>query len=280
MLSVPLVSRRAGRGIAALAVATCALALTVMPAAAMVNGTSDGTRHPEVGMMGTARSDGTFQLACSGALIAPRVFLTAAHCVAATNRRDPSGVIYLWFGPGQQFGSVTTPGVVTGRGSIHPDYRADYRNDIAVVVLDEPYELDAYAALPDTGFLDELQAAGGLGATLFTVVGYGTNEQQVIKKSGPVFYYTGERQYGVLGFNSLTKLWLNETQNIAQGYQGACYGDSGGPTFLGAGDGETDLLLAVTSTGDGPCYATNVGSRTDTPQARSWIQGFLDANAS
>ncbi|HET9939427.1 MAG TPA: hypothetical protein VFQ28_11575, partial [Gaiella sp.] len=52
---------------------------------------------------------------------------------------------------------------------------------------------------------------------------------------------------------------------------GACYGDSGGPTYLGAGADEGDVVLAVTSTGDGPCYSTNVSGRTDTPSARTFL---------
>jgi hypothetical protein len=36
------------------------------------------------------------------------------------------------------------------------------------------------------------------------------------------------------------------------------------------------LIDPMMSTGDIPCYSTNVASRTDTPQARSWLQGWLD----
>ena len=32
--------------------------------------------------------------------------------------------------------------------------------------------------------------------------------------------------------------------------------------------------LAVTSTGDIPCYSTNVSSRTDTPSARAFLSRF------
>ena len=63
------------------------------------------------------------------------------------------------------------------------------------------------------------------------------------------------------------------SQNEAHGDSGACYGDSGGPTFLGAGDDESDIVVAVTSTGDVPCWSTNVSGRTDSPSARA----FLDA---
>ena len=51
------------------------------PATAIINGTFDGTGHPSVGglVSPTQYSDGTW-IYCSGTLISPTVFLTAAHC--------------------------------------------------------------------------------------------------------------------------------------------------------------------------------------------------------
>src|SRR3954470_9345899 len=69
-----------------------ATVLTVLvgaaPAAAITNGAPDGNRHPNVGglVAPTAYSDGTW-LYCSGTLISPTVFLTAAHCGDADTER-------------------------------------------------------------------------------------------------------------------------------------------------------------------------------------------------
>jgi secreted trypsin-like serine protease len=79
----------------------------------------------------------------------------------------------------------------------------------------------------------------------------------------------GERQKSKV--NSLTPQWLKMSQNAAHGDSGACYGDSGGPTFLGAAPNDGDVVLAVTSTGDTPCYSTNVAGRTDSPSARALL---------
>src|SRR3954467_3556742 len=63
-----------------LAAAAC-LATSVGTAVAITGGAPDGTAHPEVGglVADHAYSDGTW-LYCSGTLISPTVFLTAAHC--------------------------------------------------------------------------------------------------------------------------------------------------------------------------------------------------------
>jgi hypothetical protein len=59
--------------------------------------------------------------------------------------------------------------------------------------------------------------------------------------------------------------------NPTLGDGGTCYGDSGGPNFLG----DTDILAATTITGDFMCRATNVVYRLDTPAARTFLARFV-----
>src|SRR6185369_6274089 len=64
-------------GLFAACIATGALAITY--------GVADGTRHPQTGALVGVFSSGTFPY-CSGALISPTVFLTAAHCNLGNSR--------------------------------------------------------------------------------------------------------------------------------------------------------------------------------------------------
>jgi hypothetical protein len=48
-------------------------------------------------------------------------------------------------------------------------------------------------------------------------------------------------------------------------------GFRGGPNFLGAGAGETNIVAGTTITGDFMCRATNVDYRMDTPSARAFL---------
>ena len=59
--------------------------------------------------------------------------------------------------------------------------------------------------------------------------------------------------------------------NPATGNGGTCYGDSGGPNFLGT----TGVVAAITITGDAVCRATNVDYRLDTASARAFLDDYV-----
>src|SRR5215217_4583550 len=76
------------------------------PAAqAITNGTADGTGHPNVGGLVSPEqySDGTW-IYCSGTLISPTVFLTAAHCA------DDGELVAVTFDPAYEAGDKTYTG--------------------------------------------------------------------------------------------------------------------------------------------------------------------------
>jgi hypothetical protein len=100
--------------------------------------------------------------------------------------------------------------------------------DVAVVVLDKPVKGIAPARLPTAGSLGSLSAGAR-----FTSVGYGA--QSVTIDQGPTFHYADVRYVATGGLNALNPAWLRISMNPARGDGGTCYGDSGGPNFLGAG---------------------------------------------
>jgi hypothetical protein len=71
--------------------------------------------------------------------------------------------------------------------------------------------------------------------------------------------------------NSTNATWLRVSMNPAIGNGGTCYGDSGGPNFLGA----SDVIAAITITGDAICRSTNVDYRLDTPSARDFLSQYV-----
>ena len=234
--------------------------------AVTTNGFPDNGLHPNVGaIMVPARSGVGYAEVCSGTLVSPTYFLTASHCTSFLEA-DPRPE-YVTFDETDVQGAPT--GLIPATAITNPAYKGSgYRDDVSLLRLATPVTGIDPAELPPLGYLDTL---GLTQSTRLTTVGYGTREQEVVKGEGPTFPFEGNREYAIGSFNALTKEQLKMSQNQAHGDGGACYGDSGGPTYLGAGADEGDVVLAVTSTGDGPCYSTNVSGRTDTPSARTFL---------
>lgn len=231
-----------------------------LPILAITYGQPDGNDHPNVGALVGTFSGQTYPY-CSGTLISPTVFLTAAHCDIGSSTVRVT------------FDSVFTSHSRLYEGTFygHPNYNQAQGDphDIAVVVLNRAINGIVPAALPAAGQLSGLSQGQP-----FTAVGYGGNEP-VNQPGGPVIGYLDIRQYATSSLNAINPAWLRLSQNPHTGDGGTCYGDSGGPNFLGSGDSETNIVAATTITGDALCKATNVVYRTDTASARDFLGQFV-----
>jgi hypothetical protein len=245
--------------------------MVVQPAAAITGGELDGEGHPNVGMM-IADIDGEPQWRCTGTLIAPRVFLTAGHCVG-----DGATAACIWFdsdltnNPDYPYGG---PSAHEGTPIPHPLYAwegADH-HDVGVVILDEPvYDIEP-AALPSPDLLTQLKKArileGGYeDGVFFRSVGYGGTLESW---PPPVLAYDRIRRFSESEYVSLTKVHLHLSQKAVFDEGGSCFGDSGGPVFW-VDPEENEIIAAVTSTGDAQCIATGLNYRVDIPAILDWI---------
>jgi secreted trypsin-like serine protease len=238
-----------------------ALLLSLMaaaPAAAITNGSPDGQAHPNVGglVSPTQYDDGTW-LYCSGTLISSTVFLTAAHCAEDGER------VWVTFDTAYEAGDK----VYAGTFEADPAYNQSQSDphDIAVVVFDKPVRGIEPATLPEAGSLESLPST-----QQFTSVGYGA---YAVPRGpgGHQYLYDDVRMVATGTLNSVNPSWLRISMNAATGNGGTCYGDSGGPNFLGT----TDIVAAITITGDAICRATNVDYRLDTESARTFLAGYV-----
>ena len=243
-------------------VLTVVLALAALlpasPAAAITNGVPDGGGHPNVGglVSPTQYSDGTW-LYCSGTLISPTVFLTAAHCGEDGER------VGVTFDTAYEAGDKVYDGTFHA-DPLYPGNSSD-SHDIAVVVLDRAIKNIQPALLPTAGSLS------GLSSTQqFTSVGYGAYEV-TNEPGGHQYLYNDVRMVATGTLNATNNTWLRISMNPSTGNGGTCYGDSGGPNFLGT----TDIVAAITITGDMVCRSTNVDYRLDTQSARAFLGQYV-----
>lgn len=252
-------------------------------AGAITWGEPDNGAHPNVGTLLFVQN-GVGYWSCTGTMIAPRVMLTAGHCVEELG--NINDVTYVRF----------EDNALEGRGNYgstlewlendwlavetvipHPLYD-DYAEfpatyDMGVVILEEPYyPSNGFGVIPPLGFLEELKGADRHD---FTSVGYG------VQGTLPPFeqdYY--ERYQGTVRLLEV-KSFLSGGGAMSARFSnnpgiggGTCYGDSGGPTFYQ----DTNIVVSVTSFGwakNGNCVGNDFNFRTDTPTAHEFLNDVL-----
>jgi hypothetical protein len=254
-----------------------AIALTLagtQEAQAITNGQPDGNGHPNVGLMVLHEPrQGLFRL-CSGFLIAPNQFLTAAHCLAFL---PGSGLIL----DGVTFDPVFDPNTVSitpaASFTVDPQFtdrdNGD-RHDMGVITLGATVAT-APVRLPAAGLLDQLAAQGGLLGQQFTVVGYGvTGETRGGGPPQPIDFDQAVRRVAMSPFMSLSQNMLKLLgEDKATGEGGVCFADSGSPKFLNVSG--QDLAVALITLGDNVCEAMSSNYRLDTPSARGFLGQFV-----
>lgn len=250
------------------------LAVAVFPVGAITDGELDGDGHPYVGIMVAQDANGNPMWRCSGTLLSDTVFLTAGHCTEA-----PAAHVEIWFYNNEadvRANGYPFTGQVGGTPYTHPDYNpaAFFVRDVGVVVLDEPFASPngVYGELPSLDQLDALKTRRGLQDVTFTAVGYG------LQQINPVFVESRlDRmvatphliQINVPGFTGDFSLLLSNNHSTG----GTCFGDSGGPNFLG----DTNVVAGVTSFGiNGNCAGTGGVFRMDRSWSLDWVSSFLD----
>ena len=253
------------------------LAVAVFPVGAVTDGQPDGEGHPYVGLMVAQTAAGAPLWRCSGTLISPTVFLTAGHCTEA-----PAAHVEIWFDADVESGipgnGYPFAGDVFGTTYTHPDYNpnAFFVRDVGVVVLDEAVDMDVYGALPTLNQLDALKTKRGQQDVTFTAVGYGLQESfpdaaswQENNVRVRMVAHPKLNQINVPGFTGDFSLLLSNNAHTG----GTCFGDSGGPNFLGT----SNVVAGVTSFGvNGNCAGTGGVFRMDRSWSLDWVSSFLE----
>ena len=255
-------------------VAVLAAAVVALPASAITDGSPDGDAHPYVGLMVAQDGDGNPLWRCSGTLISPTLFLTAGHCTEA-----PAKHAEIWFDADVESGIPANGYPLTGEASgtpyTHPEYdpNAFYLHDLGVVVLDTPVVMDEYGVLLALDQLDALKSGKVKQDTFFTAVGYGLQKAFPDAASWKdvalrVRMVSHPRLIQInTGYTGDGSIILSNNANTG----GTCFGDSGGPNFLG----DSNVVAGVTSFGkNGTCAGQGGVYRVDRADDLDWLATF------
>ena len=247
--------------------------LSPSSASRITDGSLDGNAHPAVVLI-LMEIAGSPAFRCTGTLIAPTVVLTAGHC---TGEPGEFSGIRIFTESDVENGNNNYPfagpnSVEAASWRAHPLYSngAFFRHDVGVITLSKAVKLaaDKYGKLPAVNELDALQPGN---ATRFTAVGYG------LQKINPVFIQADLVrmsanphlvQINAPGFTGDFSMLLSN--NAATG--GTCFGDSGGPNYLGSGN----VIAGVTSFGlNGSCGGTGGVFRMDRQNVLDFVRVYL-----
>ena len=253
--------------------ATAPLQSIQSPPASITDGSLDGNRHPAVVLI-IMDIDGQPAFRCSGTLIAPKLVVTAGHCAGEPG--EFSG-LRIFTESDVENGNNNYPfsgphTVEATEWHSHPQYTnsAFFLHDVGVVVLSRAVKLasNQYGTLPSQDQLDALKPSS---ATVFTAVGYGLQRvNPVFVQADLIRMYANPHLVQInSGFTGDFSLMLSN--NASTG--GTCFGDSGGPNYLG----NSNVIAGVTSFGlNGTCGGTGGVFRLDRRNVLDFVKQYMN----
>ncbi|KNC96771.1 uncharacterized protein SPPG_07978 [Spizellomyces punctatus DAOM BR117] len=214
---------------------------------------------------------------CGGSMIAPNIYLTAAHCSPAligipvasttvhTHRWDKSKT------PSAEKGIVFSVSKVIN----HPQYSASLdKNDIAIWVLKQKSNFGS--TLETVKYGNGAPTAG----TKVKIAGWGLTEDGNDNSDANILQ---EATVPVVSQADCAKAYsaskitaTNICAAFPQGGVDTCQGDSGGPLFVQTASGYS--VEGVTSWGEGCAVKGKPGVYTKVEAYKSWIQGIISQN--
>lgn len=215
---------RAAPLLLACSLAACAAPEAVESAASPIVGGTPDTGDPAVVMLVSYPADLSTFDACTASLIAPKVLLTAAHCLDPAKHPDYEFGVFT--GPDATAfptAPLLTPHLLPiAAVHVHPDYDPSppFTADIGVAILEE--ELAA-APLP----VNRAPLAAELAGEPARIVGYG----QI--KYGEL--HAEKRQAATV----VASLGADDTVVVGDLMHRSCVGDSGGPALVKIGGAES-----------------------------------------
>ncbi len=216
--------------------------------------------YPDCALIGQKNSNGTLTWYCTGALIHPRIVLTAGHCVDAAEGFRPNLVALSCTDMNRLTNAELVPAKTCVR---NPAYGVEVAHDISVIVLRK----DATTEPVKRATTEELTAAAET-----TLVGFGNSDFKSTRGFGrkrkvdvDIGYLRRKPADDLndaeheLGFESDLEFTAG-----GEGYD-SCNGDSGGPAYIAIADKYrlAGLTSRALDTAQAPCGDGGIYTRVD-----------------
>jgi len=261
-----------------IAMALAAVFFVVPASQAITDGQLDGNGHPAVVLV-LMEVNGAPAFRCSGTLLSPTIVLTAGHCAGepgefsgirifaeADVQSDPT---YPFAGGPNTYEATAW--------SAHPQFTEAqfFLHDVGMIKLAGAGVpgVTQFGTLPGVNSLDAMANRRGQQDVTFTAVGYGLQQINPVHVVSQRVRMVAHPKLNQINTGFVGDFSLLLSNNAATG--GTCFGDSGGPNFLG-----TSMVVGgVTSFGiNGNCAGTGGVFRMDRANVLNFINGFIAAH--
>jgi secreted trypsin-like serine protease len=218
--------------------------------------------------------------ACTGTVVAPRVVLTAGHCVEDIESSSIVEPKLIAVATGVSNLTKIEPSQISRveRVLAYPGFDpTELHGDAGLLILTAPVEAPpiALATAEDAPLYEP--------GDQLTVAGWGIDDRQTGHAPNQLQAATvpvieakrckeGTRRYYPF-YDSSRQICALDAPTF---HITTCHGDSGGPAIATRPDG-TQVELGVTSLGDGSCNPASPAVFTKVDQISSWVQSWIDA---
>jgi len=216
---------------------------------------------------------------CTGTVIAPRLVLTAGHCVLSleTGRTYPATQYTVTIGAGDLRTATAANQFAVSQVLVFPQFStATLRNDAGLLVLEKPTSAPPLAIAEGAG---STLAAG----TPLLIAGWGLTAGRARQTPALLQYaetFAQSASYCRQNTRRYAPYFLPARQfcavNPPSFSTGTCHGDSGGPAIAARNDGSL-VQVGITSSGAPACATASPQIFTRVDQVASWVFEWIAA---